>query len=392
MLNDDDVQKVGDIIKDYLRFGNSLYGDTPTDAFQLANKKYVDSNQTSINGAKGSVTITGTGVSTNGQTISIIPSNLEITLPTGTNSGSANWAVCLDADSIYDNSAAFVNQTNGATQSFTMGSGANGLLLVCISQFGATVPAPSSVTYAGVSMTQIANNTYTATDAGGATYHQYIFALAGPTSGTNNVVVTAAAGSNFQLGIWSGTGIAQTVTVDALNNVPQAAGNTYTGTLTTVTDYDLTVVFASTDAGSGGITANSGVVLRTNVNGLGIFDSSSHKVPAGSVSASIHVANVVAGTLGFVGLSFGSKGVYGTAANSLETFNSFIGFVPNAFSANSTTTVIVNGVVSGFSNLSVGSTYYLADATGTISTTPGSNTKKCGIALSATQLVITNLG
>jgi hypothetical protein len=71
-------------------------------------------------------------------------------------------------------------------------------------------------------------------------------------------------------------------------------------------------------------------------------------------------------------------------------YTTFVGFANAAISATVTGSVVVGGVVSGLSGLVAGKTYYLADSAGTISTTAGTNTKKVGIALSTTTLLITN--
>ena len=68
--------------------------------------------------------------------------------------------------------------------------------------------------------------------------------------------------------------------------------------------------------------------------------------------------------------------------------NNFIGFANANISASSSGIVIVSGVASGFTSLSSGSTYYLNDTNGTIGTSAGSQSRKIGIALSATTLLI----
>lgn len=69
----------------------------------------------------------------------------------------------------------------------------------------------------------------------------------------------------------------------------------------------------------------------------------------------------------------------------------FIGFaISTQTTAGQNISVQTDGIISGFSGLSIGSVYYLNDTAGTISNTVGTNTKKVGIATSATQLLLLN--
>lgn len=76
------------------------------------------------------------------------------------------------------------------------------------------------------------------------------------------------------------------------------------------------------------------------------------------------------------------------SANSRE--KNFIGFATDAIASGATGTVAVAGAAT-LSGLSAGSLYYLNDTQGTIGTTAGSVSRKVGIALSTTQLLVTNI-
>lgn len=80
--------------------------------------------------------------------------------------------------------------------------------------------------------------------------------------------------------------------------------------------------------------------------------------------------------------------VYLCDAN-VSTKLQFVGFATTTASADASVVVKTDGVVAGFTGLTVGVEYYLNDAVGTISATKGTNTVRVGIALSATQLLIT---
>jgi hypothetical protein len=70
--------------------------------------------------------------------------------------------------------------------------------------------------------------------------------------------------------------------------------------------------------------------------------------------------------------------------------NNFIGFAPNSISSSVSGQIITNGVVTGLSGLVTGTTYYISNTLGAISSSAGTQSKKVGIALSATTLLIKN--
>jgi len=68
--------------------------------------------------------------------------------------------------------------------------------------------------------------------------------------------------------------------------------------------------------------------------------------------------------------------------------NQFMGFALAAISSSQSGDIQSSGIVGGFTGLTVGSTYYLSDTAGLISTSAGSQSRKVGIAISTTQLLI----
>lgn len=82
--------------------------------------------------------------------------------------------------------------------------------------------------------------------------------------------------------------------------------------------------------------------------------------------------------------------IFKSSATGSTNRQNFIGFAPAAVSASAVGTAYVSGVMTGLSGLSPGAQYYLSDTKGAISTTPGMVSKKVGIALSATSLLILN--
>lgn len=72
-----------------------------------------------------------------------------------------------------------------------------------------------------------------------------------------------------------------------------------------------------------------------------------------------------------------------------ENYNNFVGFqVSGSTSLGGAAGVAYGGVVPGFSGLTQGSTYYMSDTGGAISTTAGSYTRELGIAVSTTELLV----
>lgn len=76
------------------------------------------------------------------------------------------------------------------------------------------------------------------------------------------------------------------------------------------------------------------------------------------------------------------------ASSDDEFFRNFIGFLAETGSAGETKNIIFGGVIEGLSGLVVGDTYYLSNTSGAISNSPGSQSKKIGIAIDTTKLLI----
>lgn len=76
-----------------------------------------------------------------------------------------------------------------------------------------------------------------------------------------------------------------------------------------------------------------------------------------------------------------------SAANNFRA-NAFLGFSPSAILSGASGPIILDGFVSGFTGLSPASTYFLNDTNGTIGNSAGSVSRKVGVAISATKLLI----
>ncbi|MHB1316361.1 MAG: choice-of-anchor R domain-containing protein [Minisyncoccota bacterium] len=82
--------------------------------------------------------------------------------------------------------------------------------------------------------------------------------------------------------------------------------------------------------------------------------------------------------------------VYKTDANVSGFYNAFVGFANSTVSSGASIAVNIAGVDVNQTGLSIGSFYYLSDTAGAIQTSAGTNSRKVGIAISTTRLLITN--
>lgn len=83
--------------------------------------------------------------------------------------------------------------------------------------------------------------------------------------------------------------------------------------------------------------------------------------------------------------------VYRASADAAGTVDSTLGFVTAAVNPQATATIQTHGTYTALAGLTVGSLYYVSNTLGAISTTPGTVSRKIGISVSATNLVITNI-
>lgn len=83
--------------------------------------------------------------------------------------------------------------------------------------------------------------------------------------------------------------------------------------------------------------------------------------------------------------------VFQADASASATADAFIGFAKSSVTKPAELDIVVSGVYQGFTNLTVGSKYYLSDTTAAISTSAGTVHRGVGIGLSSTDLLITNI-
>lgn len=240
--------------------------------------------------------------------------------------------------------------------------------------------AITSMTYAGVNMTQYAKL------AVGADYI-YIYYLTNPATGANNVSAgrSGSAANGFSVHVasyynidqttpfYSATsvsGISQTVSVPSNLYWTISAGRSTAGVLSSGTNNTVRGVANSFRYGDSNTPVSNGNITVSFTGGGG----TQGMITVLLVSASNTVASVAP-----------------TSASLNTTSQSFIGFATESSVVNGDVSVIVAGIVTDFTNLSSGALYYLSDTTGQISTTSGTVTRKIGIAVSTSELLITNI-
>ena len=180
------------------------------------------------------------------------------------------------------------------------------------------------------------------------------------------------------------TGVAQATPVDVI-----ASNAASTVNITTLTNDSWVMAMQGQVSGSytGG---NMGIIQsETSPVGGALGESSSYISPAQATTQTITTSgtgnqyiiawSVVPAVQPFYGL------VTADAA-ATTTSDAFMGFITATSSIGSYSTVIIAGVLSGFSNLTPGTAYYLTNAGGYIASTTGTVAHKIGAAINATTL------
>ena len=91
-----------------------------------------------------------------------------------------------------------------------------------------------------------------------------------------------------------------------------------------------------------------------------------------------------------VNVIYGNSGsIYACSATASSTMsNNFLGFNSSAVASSSYGNIVTSGVFGGLTGLNVGSTYYLADIPGMVSSTQGTISRKIGLSVSSTAILI----
>ncbi len=137
----------------------------------------------------------------------------------------------------------------------------------------------TGVTYAGVAMTKVGE-----AQVPGDRW-VYLYILANPASGSNNVVITESGTDGIDAFATSYTGAQQTSTPDASNTVAGTTTNTALSVTTTADNCWGVAAFKYLSAAG---TAGANTILRvTTANGSQAYDSNSALTPAGTLTLNV---------------------------------------------------------------------------------------------------------
>lgn len=285
------------------------------------------------------------------------------------------------------------NSTSSLSTTITIAVQPNRTAVVIVPYATGSGFITSGVTFDGVAMTAVVNNVSL-----GSSRYVSAYRIVNPNTGASRTVTVTFTGTVSEAGLFiysyyntdtATPGTTYGATVGGAHSItPAVAGSralSFFGWNSTVlSGNDLSnTEFQNPGGTAPQRTGDSGIIPNT-LN----FSSTASGSPLGGAYIVIKP---------FTALSFGSakKTSASNTANAVELnlYNSFLGFVTAITGGGvlgTTTTVQHTGIVSGLSGLTPMSTYYLSDTVGVISTTAGTNSKKIGIALSATTLLLKN--
>lgn len=157
------------------------------------------------------------------------------------------------------------------------------------------------------------------------------------------------------------------------NNQPTATTNigSFTSAYNTYTSVDITSTVSSWLSGASN---NYGIRLSNGGSDANISSSE----------------NATASQRPYLLLVYGNGKVYKCDARNATNVGRFIGFCFTNTTAGNQAPIEISGQTSTQTGMTASSPYYLSDTRGSISTTPGTVSKKIGLALSSTKLLILN--
>lgn len=292
----------------------------------------------------------------------------------------------------YDTSAiSAYSSVSSKAISLTVGANTNKVLVAFVKWNTNGSNPVTSMTWGG--------QTFTALDSiqNSSTSSLTSYILFNPTAGANSVTANFSGSGSGDFAVYSYYNVAQAV--DSHSAASYTSGGSATVTPTQVADGVLYVSALNKQGGSGTPTATNiaNNQLTESTNGTISGDSGEIFPKGGFVLTGISNADFAL-TVGLAPITAPTfpgvrKSSSATASNIAadNKYTNFIGFALSSVGAGSLVNVQTAGIVSGLSGLAIGSTYYLNDTNGTIGTSPGTNSRKVGIAQNTTTLLITNI-
>lgn len=195
---------------------------------------------------------------------------------------SAITPIAEAAIAVQNTAQSTVSSATSLTFAHTTSTGSNRILLVGVD----TVPTSdriTSVTYNGSSASRASSQ------SNGVSRREYMYYLTNPSTGSNNVVITASSATYINGASVDYTGAAQTGQPDSSNATSGANSTSYSITFTTVCNNSWSAVMVGTDAGGSNPTASTNSTSRVVVSadsGVELFDSNAAITPAGAYAMS----------------------------------------------------------------------------------------------------------
>jgi len=297
---------------------------------------------------------------------------------------------------VYDNSDTFINTGSSSSDSFTIGSGTNRILIVSILLSSPTATV-TSAQYNGIAMTLLQSDT---SNVNGTA--SYLYSITNPTTGTNNLTFSTSASVTTRIIAYSFANV---------SGVSTSNKNISSTIVTSITESNIAtgfvVGFGFIQSGGFSGSATSSSVQLPNNNLVSVGTPASNIAYFGGYSNEIAVAGSSTFSWTFVSnlsywtsiysvsLTPSNTAVAGyarlaTASNAFlggtDRYVKFLGIAANTATANASVNISAY-LIDTLSGLTANSIYYLSDTKGAISTTAGTNSKKIGIAISTTTLV-----
>lgn len=331
--------------------------------------------------------------------------NSNVSILTAGNTITAGQSLCnywytTDGGVTFDNKdTSSISSGTTVTKSYTIGNQTNRILVVSIT----SNVAPSVLTYNGTSF--LAN--LIDSQALNASYVLYTYYLLAPTIGVNNLIVTIGSSGNA------------VITINSFYNVSQSGQpeshakgtNSNAGAAASITTIaNGAVVLAVTGSGTGISSGTYGTITKAE-NGLQTIVSSAPHYGGSAYSNPVYPAaqtftqthNGSQGgswTEGLISISIApvtapiNAVVPSSSATSLygqNLYTAFVGFAAESKTVGQSIKVFTTKIATGLSGLTPNTQYFLNDTAGTIGTSAGTNSKKVGISLSATTILVTNI-
>lgn len=288
----------------------------------------------------------------------------------------------------YDNSASGFGNAQSAIAGIALAIAANSSRLI-VADINISAGSITAIAFNGVAMTLIPGSA-----AGGQSSY---YAIA-PATGTHNLTASFSGSLNWAATITSYYNAKQTGFPDVVAISP-SIGTTTILSITPVSDGALVHVSAP------GLSSS---LIENSVSGIGnvtIFSGDlglvypaqaltpSLTVTSGAQAVGISIAPATTPTYGYVFNATAEAGLLYTVNPSATTYrqSAFIGFALATVTVGQNLNVQISSEITNQSGLIPFGQYFLANTPGTISKTAGTNSRKVGIAINSTSLVITNI-